>query len=268
MSLIDEALKRARLEAAQRAAESEGMPYPTIPRHLTPRQRRAWLMPVAVALAVIAGLLVGLMLASRGGPTAEQLASLGGGETAAALPLTSGLPTPEEAGRDPVLTGSKAPARGGSAGSEELSRETETPEPAAEVTPVERAPDDRQAVAPPAIEPAPPARPAIAAPPPTTTMVTDPDSGVLLVLPERASQSAADSAVDAVAESYVQEYPLPNGSAIELGGIAWSETGPFALINGRVVGPGSIIEDHTLERIRPGHVILTGAGRRIRLSLR
>ena len=68
-------------------------------------------------------------------------------------------------------------------------------------------------------------------------------------------------------ESHVQRFPLPGGGAIELGGIAWSETGPFALINGRVVGPGSAFGDYILERIQQGHVELVGDGRRVHLSL-
>jgi hypothetical protein len=116
-----------------------------------------------------------------------------------------------------------------------------------------------------------PAAPSPLTAPSATTTVTDPESGVLLVLPERpdteVSDSVADPLPDAEAEAYAQQYPLTGGGAIELGGIAWSETGPFALINGRVIGPGSVIEGYTVERIRPGHVILTGDGRRIQLSL-
>jgi hypothetical protein len=108
-------------------------------------------------------------------------------------------------------------------------------------------------------------------PPPAATAFTDPDSGVLLVLPEppeaTAQELAAEPAPEGSAESYAQQFALPNGGAIELGGIAWSETGPFALINGRVIGPGSVVEGYTLERIRKGHVVLTGDGRRIHLSL-
>ena len=84
---------------------------------------------------------------------------------------------------------------------------------------------------------------------------------------ESPDEPAGEPSTGGPAESYAQRMPLPGGGAIELGGIAWSETGPFALINGRVVGPGSTIEGYTLERIGPGHVVLTGAGRRIHLSL-
>ena len=106
-----------------------------------------------------------------------------------------------------------------------------------------------------------------AEPPGAPTAVTDPDSKVLLVLPEQPREKDIEARSEAVAESHVQSFPLPQGGAIELGGIAWSETGPFALLNGRVVGPGAVIQGYTLEHIRPGHVELTGDGRRIQLSL-
>jgi hypothetical protein len=97
----------------------------------------------------------------------------------------------------------------------------------------------------------------------TATTVTDLESGVLLVLPERVAEPADEPPTD----SFVQQFPLPDGGSIELGGVAWSETGPFALINGRVVSPGSVVEEYTVERIGPTHVILSGDGRRVRISL-
>ena len=100
----------------------------------------------------------------------------------------------------------------------------------------------------------------------SATAVTDPESGVLLVLPDRASAAGPTDSGDP-AESYVQSVATADGGAIELSGIAWSETGPFALINGRVVGPGSTVGAYTLEAIRPGHVVLAGEGRRIQLNL-
>ena len=298
MSLIDEALKRARMEAAQKAAQGEGLPYPTIPRHLAPRRRAGWLVPLLIALAVIAGVIVGVLLASRGGSPASQTAELGLGTAAAApssIPPGSGPeqaendttsppnhepdangPNPAAPGTGPTNANSVDPAE--SPGATGPQPAGDRPATAPATAPATSPPSP----SPPAVDPAPVAQPPTAAPPtppantsrPTSsgaTTVTDPDSGVLLVLPERQAQAAADSATPpssgASAETYTQQYPLPGGGAIELGGIAWSETGPFALINGRVVGPGSVIENYTLENIRPGHVVLTGDGRRIQLSL-
>ena len=268
MSLIDEALKRARLEAAQRAAEGEGLPYPTIPRHLAPRRRPAWLAPAAVVLAVVGGVLVGLLVASGGSPAAEPVVALrsGSGEPAvtplsAPEPESSAPSAPAKLEQDTTVPALPAlpepdapqPVTSGPTGPEQPTRDAATP--TAENPPLSSAR---------------PAAPQAAEPPPAPTTVTDPDSGVLLVLPNRPMTAPANdggASSTAALESYTQRYPLPGGGVIELGGIAWSETGPFALINGRVVGPGSVIEAYTLERIRPGHVVLTGDGRQIQLSL-
>ena len=346
MSLIDEALKRARMEAAQKAAESEGLPYPTIPRHLGPPRRRGWLVPLVIGLAVIAGLVVGALLASRGGSRSERMAAVGGGEASATAPPATGPAAAAPAVRDPAggsaaadspatdPVASASPATGAvqttspatapaPAAMEPAAEAPAAPRPRAEpVTPGPSRPDggrqDRTAAPPPVPGPAERRRPApatlavpaqeppaaaeepVATPPatappverpaappsepppaateaapagdlPAAATVTDPDSGVLLVLPDRPTAPtetpASDDAVRGPTEAFTQQVPLAGGGVIELGGIAWSETGPFALINGRVVGPGSVIDGYTLERIRPGHVVLSGDGRRVRLSL-
>ena len=314
MSLIDEALKRARMEAAQKAAEKEGLPYPTIPRHLGPRRRRGWLAPLVMILAVLGGVLVGTLLARRGGPEPDRAADLGGGAAAPSETVTSGPPATGAVDREPAPAGPGAAAptgpeaappeagepattqRGGLApeavtatsapeGREEVARELAAP-PAATAPESSQAPADGQPspapaepVTTPATSPPAPTRPAstpVDAPPapqPSSapTAVTDPDSGVLLVLPDLAdpAQTADGNSPEPTEpdESHVQQVTLADGGTIELSGIAWSETGPFALINGRVVGPGSAIGAYTLEAIRSGHVVLTGDGRCIRLSL-
>lgn len=262
MSLIDEALKRARMEAARKAAESEGLPYPTIPRHLAPR-RRGWPLPAMVALAVLVGVAVGVLLASRGGSpaarvTEQQLATEAAPTASPQMPAVAVEPAqPGESGSQPVVEGPLAPT------SPLVGTTESTPSPAPAPRPRATRPPTKPLAE--RVEPAPEVAP------PTATTVTDPDSGMLLVLPDRQASAVVGAGPrgtsETPAESYEQQVPLPGGGTIELGGIAWSETGPFALINGRVVGPGAVIEGYTLERIGPGHVELTGDGRRILLSL-
>lgn len=330
MSLIDEALKRARMEAAQKAAEKEGLPYPTIPRHLGPRRRRGWLAPTAVLLAILGGVAVGLLLARRGGAPAEQLAAVGAGgppaatagtlepegraasprdsppaDTDPAPPAATPAPSPVPAGVDaqPAAPPAAAapiaaePHQPGAVRRDPAPRPTVPDAAAAGATapqggPAERPPIEPTTPAAAAPRPAPtPRRPA--EPPPTprreiavepalpgaqaapsdarSTATADSESEVLLVLPEGThppgAAARADAPVDETIESHVQQVAQADGALIELGGIAWSESGPFALINGRVVGPGSAIGAYTLERIQPGHVVLIGEGRRIHLSL-
>ena len=46
--------------------------------------------------------------------------------------------------------------------------------------------------------------------------------------------------------TFVRQATLEDGTSIELGGIAWSEGGPFALLNGQVVGLGEPIAGLTV----------------------
>ena len=271
MSLIDEALKRARMEAAQRAAEQEGLPYPAIPRHRAPRRRPVWLAAAVLVLALVGGIALGRWLAS-GGPPSEDPPLVAG---AVAAPATT-APAPAAPEVDDAAASRPAPPP-----ARPIEPAPAAPEAQRGPATSRRQPSEPPRAAPPATVPAetprpgpqPSAnRPAAAQPPQPAaapTAVTDSRSGVLLVLPDPAVVEPAVAEVTAPApdESHVASYSIPGGGAIALDGIAWSETGPFALINGRVVGPGSEVESFTLERIGPGHVVLQGDGRRIRIDL-
>lgn len=69
-------------------------------------------------------------------------------------------------------------------------------------------------------------------------------------------------------ETFVREFTLSDGTRVELGGIAWSETGPYALVNGRVVGVGEFVGDLAIESIYPTHILLKGRDRRVQVTLR
>ena len=66
----------------------------------------------------------------------------------------------------------------------------------------------------------------------------------------------------------VRTLELPGAIRVELGGIAWSEERPFALINGRVVGRGDRVESLTVVAIEPRHVELRGPDGRYQLRLK
>ena len=70
------------------------------------------------------------------------------------------------------------------------------------------------------------------------------------------------------AKTYVGEVTAPDGAKIELGGIVYSETNPIALINGRVLGPGAVIEEFTIVSIQPDRVELRGRGITMFLALK
>jgi hypothetical protein len=102
MSLIDEALKRAELEAARRDGLRGGA-YPWVPEHM-PRRRRRW--AAAVAVVVFAGVAAGVMWLSRRpapvqGPRSKVQSSASRPlETVEVAPPPVGLPSRESARAD------------------------------------------------------------------------------------------------------------------------------------------------------------------------
>lgn len=57
-------------------------------------------------------------------------------------------------------------------------------------------------------------------------------------------------------ETFSRTVELPSGSRIELEGIVYSDTRPVALINGKVVAPGDVVEGFTVVKITPDRVEL------------
>jgi hypothetical protein len=103
MSLIDEALKRAELEAARRDGLRGGA-YPWVPEHM-PKRRRRW--AVAVAVVVLAGVAAGgvMWLARRPAPVQSPRSKVQGSpsqklETVEVAPPPVGLPSRESARAD------------------------------------------------------------------------------------------------------------------------------------------------------------------------
>jgi type II secretory pathway pseudopilin PulG len=67
---------------------------------------------------------------------------------------------------------------------------------------------------------------------------------------------------------FVEKITLSNGETLELGGIAWSATGPYALLDERVVGLGETIKGYMVTRIAPQEVELEGGDGVILLRLK
>ena len=224
MSLIDEALKRAELEAARRDGLKGGA-YPWVPEH-TPRRRRRWAVVAAVLIAagIVAG---GVIWVSRRpapvqGPESKVQSSPPSQElqTVVVAPPPRGQPDRVPAA-DQDTTSAKA--------SGEAKRPA--PKPQAEAARARTAPD---------AEPRPAAAPADG----------------------KAPRAAAD------AKTYVGEVTAPDGAKIELGGIVYSESNPVALINGKVLGPGAMVEEFTIVSIQPDRVELRGRGITMFLALK
>lgn len=261
MSLIDEALRRARQEAARQDAVRRDERYRQVPvlppmasRRRSGPSRPLLIAGIAGAVAVCA-LLIGLgMFLGRTAPVPRE---------AAPEPVSAAVPQPS----------ADAPAR----------REAPTGEaaetPAVEAVPTPAAVPPAPAEAPPqasAAEPASPpsadaspaSPPAVAAPPtpvprPPTVV---PESPTAVPGPPATVPAAPETAPEV--RSFVRQAPLPDGGALRLNGIAFSSTQPVALIDDRVLTRGESYRGLIVSDIQPGFVELKGDGVTLRVSLK
>ena len=240
MSLIIEALKRARDDAIRRQAASKGLPLAPVPRM---RGRSRWLalaiLPLAAALIVCILLLIDLY--SR---IPEPTEPLGNSSLAASLPDSAGE---SAATSSPVV---------------------ETPP---NVSPALGAAVDDQHAAPPQSSPSPSVRtdsPATDTPVEREVTPAAPES--LTPLPARPkpqSQPQREATAPPDAREFVGQAQLLDGQLVDLEGIAWSESEPFALLNGQVVGVGEWIRAYRVTEIRRDRVVLEQGDDRVVLRL-
>jgi hypothetical protein len=69
-------------------------------------------------------------------------------------------------------------------------------------------------------------------------------------------------------KSYVNEVPVPGGGVVKLNGIAFSPDHPIAVLDGRVVAPGEVVQGFTVVEILADHVTLQGHGAKVSVSLK
>ena len=297
MSLINDALRKARQEAAEREAEEKGVAYRPPRAHLPERSR--------MGLGVVLGLIFGFLGAFAGAylllrpattpaPAQEvvQAAPSPGAEAAsvsepaqAASPSTEAAPTSSEA--SPETASENAPENG--------------PAPAAAAAP--------QPTQPSAVASPPPPQQSTSSSPADVTATTEPSATAVSASPELseapveatspatspappASQPAAVVAsIGADATPSESEEDLPrikppehvgqvedtNEFVLEadlgdiqltLDFIVWVPGRPFAQINGRQVEEGQLVEDLLVEKIERERVTLRGANGRLILRVR
>jgi hypothetical protein len=241
MSLIDDALKRARDEAArqddlERRAKRRWIP-PEPPR---PGRRGLALALALSSAAAMAG--AGFWIARR---SASRPALRAQTTNANRLPLPAPpAPLPQMEVAPPTGPGNVPKLK----------------------VPVGEAPEPRETAlsAAPAGRPRPATRPSRSdagephsarTPPPATETAIPPRSPAVVF--ERKSEPT----------SFVRVATLPGGTKIELDGIVYSETNPVALIDGRVLAPGAVVGDFQLVRIEQSRVQLRGAGKTIWITL-
>jgi hypothetical protein len=241
LSLIDEALKRARDQTA-RPGGAAGSPRPgEDPWSYAPlpeRRRRRPLAIGAVAAAGIIALVAAIVLVSS-------------------RPRSAGAPPDARPSASAATPASKTPGRVADGGIPASALPSPTP----------------LLAAPPAKMSARGARSPGRALPAGASLGTLPgDSGLAsasprLAAPARSSRTllSGDGAHPTERQrppgrTYVGSLVAPGGARIELGGIVFSESSPVALVNGRILPVGGVIEGLRIVAIEENRVELSGEG--------
>lgn len=228
MSLIDEALKRAELEAARRDGLRSGA-YPWLPEH-APKPRRRWITAAAVlVIAAAAGGGVWWLLKRPVQSSVSRSSAQAQSNVQNPKPKTD-LET-VEVPPPPVGQPSRVQARGPFESPKASEAPRARPTAPADIAEVHAAP-------------APQGR------------------------PEAVVENKPPVKKAAEGKTYVGEVKLPDGAKIELGGIVYSDANPVALINDHVLGPGAVVEEFEIVSIQPDRVELKGRGMTIFLKLK
>lgn len=239
MSLINEALRRARLEAARQEAARRGEAPPVLPAALPDRRRLPWGL---FALAVV----IGIVLAA----TAVWLLGWNRQQAPAPREATTGTVAakPQDAARPPgSATTAAHPMQEARVASGNTASPTEG------TTSVER--------------PSAPSRPA------ETRTASKPHEGAprpeskavkRVTAPEHEASASASSLVDGY--TYVGSIDL-KGHHVVLGGIAWSSSHPTALLNDAAVGKGDEVAGVRVLAVEPDRVKLGAEGKTFFLRL-
>lgn len=216
MSLIREALDRARRESATPPPRLPGGPIPWSQPPLR-RPSRAWAVAAVLAAAAL------------GAGAAWWLRSANDAQTVHLRTFTPPLELPADS---PTSVAQKVPA-------------------------------DSQAVAKSQAVPSPPlaaVAPKVPADSPTPQIPGD--------SPPPAAVVAAPAPGRGAVTRYVGSIPLPEGGSLSLDGLISSATNPVAVINGRLLSPGDIVQGFEVLSIGDTQVELGRDGRRFTLALR
>jgi hypothetical protein len=254
MSLISEALKKARQEAARQDSLRQGVPYAV--GAVDPPQRRNPLMPLLAGLGagcLLAGLLFGGAWIAGVGPFDKPARDTTQVAQAPAVPVGPTV-APQEATPAPVVTEIAPPAPTPPPVTPTPVPE-ERPQPVVETRP---APPVEQPVVSQTAPPLAPApveeRPAIPAPAPPPSIQIQPTPSRPVPVAPIVSGGLEEGKV------YAGEVPVPGGGSLKLNGIAFSQDQPIVVLDGRVMGPGEVIQGFTVVEIQSDRVKLQGHG--------
>jgi len=222
MSLISEALKRAEQETSRREAAQKRVPLPLLER--APRRSPWTLVAVGILGAALVASLTALFMLSRGQappPAPPEPSAVAEAQVEPVEQATTTASPGLTLIEEQRVTSSNRAGGEIAAGQEPLPTTPST----------EPLPELPTAV--------------ITAPPATGTPVVEAD-------PKTVSDQPAGT-------TYLHRAELTDGITLELGGIAWSESGPIALLNGRAVGQGERVNGYLVVEIEPQQIELRGS---------
>jgi hypothetical protein len=266
MSLISDALKKARQEAARQDSLRQTLPY-AVGTADPPAQRNLY-MPLLAGLGagcVLAVVVFGILYLGGWGPfsrTRKDAVQIAETPSPATTPGTA-FPA-EPAPAPPVIEERSQPAPSIPAPTPvaPAPEQEPRPKPVQTVPPVAETPLPRS-------QPAPvPEQEARLAPPPVPTPAPSPVPTVATPIRAPAPPPAASNGGPEDGKAYVNEVPVPGGGVVKLNGIAYSPDHPIAVLDGRVVAPGEVVQGFTVLEIQADHVTLQGHGAKVSVSLK
>jgi hypothetical protein len=262
MSLISDALKKARQEAARQDSLRQGMPYAIgVADAPVRRAPRISLQAGLGAGCLLAAVVFAVAFFAGWGPfhkpvAATQVAAAPAAPIPTAVPVAQ-MPAPAALPSAPPETPQSSPAPAKPV--PETPRQTDEPGPAPRIETPSPPPVPRKA----APETAP------AAPAPTSTpapAAEAPESVAAAPSPPPAAAPATGSGGLVDGQTYAGEVPVPGGGSVKLNGIVFSSDQPIAVLDGRVMGPGEVVQGFTILAIESGRVKLQGHGATVYLS--
>lgn len=286
MSLISDALKKARQEAARQDAAQRGLPYAVGGAEAARRN--------GLAGPLVAGLAAGAVLVGAGalaaylghwGPWREP-----GGERLAQAPPAVPAAAPQRVGTAPVPPAFSLPPPspeispaspagalpaggelGGGAGdrgdrndgNDRSDRLDQSPRSAPGAPSIDLRPATPPASVPAQTQP-PASSSAPVRPAPTPVQAPAPAPPAPRAAPPSGETAPAEGGEERV---YAGEVPVPGGGTLRLSGIAFSDN-PVAVIDGKIVGRGEVVQGYTIVEIQRGRVRLQGYGQNLVLTVR
>jgi hypothetical protein len=261
MSLISDALKKARQEAARQDSLRPGLPY-AVGAASAPAPRAPW-------ISLLAGLGAGCLLAAAifalaffggWGPFHKPAAQTQVATAPAPQPVTAppSQPAVQAPPPQPVAVVEAPAPKPAPPPPKQREPEAVRPAPQPQTPPVVITPRPAPETAPP-VKAAPAPQPVVEAPAPVPTPVQAAPA------PAAPPKSAPEGGLTE-GTTYTGELPVPGGGSVKLNGIVYSPDHPIAVLDGRVMGPGENVQGFTVVAIESGRVKLQGHGATVYLS--